>query len=72
MNESEKEEFFIDPKEIDWRQTTKLYIHGIQKFCLKQETVAPDQKDTPLIRKNDFEYFEDLRWAFFNGKPILS
>lgn len=72
MNESERKEFFIDPKEIDWRLTIKFYIHGIKKYCLKQESVAPDQKDTALIRKNDFEYFEDLRWAFFNGKPILS
>lgn len=46
-------------------------MHGIQKFCLKQDTVAPNEETTALIRKNDFEYFEDLRWAFFNGKPIL-
>lgn len=27
-----------------------------------------------VIRKNDIriDYFEDLKWAFFNGKPILS
>jgi alcohol-forming fatty acyl-CoA reductase len=72
MSDSEREEFYLDPKEINWRHTVKSYNHGIQKFCLKQESVAPDSKSTALIRKNDFEYFEDLRWAFFNGKPILS
>jgi len=67
----DRQTFVIDPREIDWRQATKFYLHGIQKFCLKQESVAPNEQTTALIRKNDFEYFEDLRWAFFNGKPIL-
>lgn len=46
-------------------------MHGIQKYYLKEDSVAPFEETTALIRKNDFEYFEDLRWAFFNGKPIL-
>jgi hypothetical protein len=72
MSSEEKETFYIDPKVINWRSAIKQYVHGIQKYCLKQESVAPDNKNTALIRKNDFEYFEDLKWAFFNGKPILS
>ena len=24
-----------------------------------------------MIRKNDFGYFTDVKWAFFNGSPIL-
>ena len=72
MKPEEITEFYIDPKVIDWSNTVQSYVHGIQKFCLKQESLAPGQNSTALIRKNDFEYFEDLRWAFFNGKPILS
>ena len=38
---------------------------------MKQDVVLPDTNKTVMIRKNDFEYFEDLRWAFFNKKPIM-
>lgn len=35
MTQSEREEFYIDPKDINWRWTIQHYLHGIQKFCLK-------------------------------------
>ena len=43
LSPAEREIFVIDPKAIDWRITTKLYIHGIQKYCLKEDTVAPNE-----------------------------
>jgi hypothetical protein len=61
----------VDPKEINWAVTTRQYIYGLQKFVLKQDVFLPDYEVTTLVRKNSFEYFEDLRWAFFNGSPIL-
>lgn len=72
MSKEERETFYFDPRAIDWDHCIQFYIHGIQRFCLKQESVPPDLNSTALIRKLDMEYFEDLRWAFFNGKPILS
>jgi len=63
--------FFIDPKIVDWRYAIQCYVHGIQKYCLKQESIPPSHDSRPMIRKNDFGYFQDLKWAFFNGTPIL-
>lgn len=71
MTKEDAEIFFIDSREINWQQAIKSYVYGIQKFCLKQQSIFPDQKTTAMIRKNDFGYFEDVRWAFFNGNPIL-
>lgn len=42
MSKEEYDTFFIDPKDINWQQCIKFYIHGIQKYCLKQQSVAPD------------------------------
>jgi hypothetical protein len=56
---------------IDWRQAIHAYVYGIQKFCLKQQSFLPTESSRAMIRKNDFGYFEDFKWAFFNGSPIL-
>lgn len=58
----------MDPVEIDWPLVIQLYSYGIQKFIFKYDVNPPDRVKTSIIAKNNFDYFEDIKWAFFNGK----
>jgi hypothetical protein len=42
----------------------------MQKFILKQEVICPTNEKAPIIQKNQYTYFEDIKFAFFNGQTI--
>ena len=67
MIPEDRENFQIDPKTIDWPLATKIYIYGMQKYILKQEVICPTNEKAPIIPKNKYTYFEDIKFAFFNG-----
>ncbi len=60
----------MDPKTIDWKLGVMVYIYGMQKFILKQEVICPTQENSPIIQKINFTYFEDIKFAFFDGQAI--
>ena len=41
MTAEEREEFFIDPRIIDWDFYVRAYIHGMQTYILKEDVISP-------------------------------
>ncbi|CDW87851.1 male sterility protein [Stylonychia lemnae] len=70
MSQDEIKEFQFDAKTIDWPLYVKIYVYGMQKFILKEEVICPTQEKAPIIPKNNFTYFEDIKFAFLNGQTI--
>ncbi|CDW80559.1 male sterility protein [Stylonychia lemnae] len=70
MTESDKVEFNIDPKTINWGFYVRAYIHGMQNYILNEDVINPSQHKAPLIPKNQFTYFEDLKFALLKNPTL--
>jgi len=42
----------------------------MQKYVLKEDTISPTQLKAPILTKNNFTYFEDIKFAFLGNHPI--
>lgn len=71
LSEEERILFQADPKAVDWKVGIPLYGYGAQKFLMNMDPILPMKQTQPLIRKNHFEYFEDIKYAFLS-RPIVT
>ena len=61
----------MDPKLIDWEKHLQFYTCGTQRYYFKMDNIDPQGDQMPLISKNKYEYFEDIKFAYFS-RPLLT
>lgn len=67
LSPEEKQEFFCDPKEINWEKYLDVFMQGIMIYTLKEDKIAPEYKFENVLMKN-FPRYRHSREAFAERK----
>jgi hypothetical protein len=70
MIPEEQKIFYIDPKTFTWQEGVDYYSYGVQKYMWKADVIFPDGKQTLMLHKNHFRYFDDMQRAFMEFQII--
>ena len=70
LSEEDQVLFQIDPINIDWKLYCQIFIYGMNKFLLKQESELPISGKKNIVRVSNTPQlrFADLYFVFNNGK----